>query len=211
VGEGRPGAVPVDIAAGAPGDLATFVGGLWAGTVRTWQMGATPITSSTTNPTGADLLQVDLAEAIMVVATVAPSAASAVLDGASVQLTSGFGDWHVTRNAIALLAYIGANVMVVINTDEEPPETSTVLAGSAAVQSLAQEYADALEAGPVEPVTEPVEGIEVQIVLGQSFADAQDGAEQTPLESVPSRDTIDENLETTAPSADDSTVTTVES
>jgi hypothetical protein len=211
VGDGRPGTAPVDIAAGPPADLTAFVGGLWAGSVRTWQMGVSPITSASANPTGADLLQVDLAEAIMVVATVAPSAASAVLDGASVQLTSGFSDWHVTRNAIAVLAYIGANVMIVINTDEAPPATSQVLAGSAAVQSLAEEYATALEAGPVEPVTDPVEGVEVQIVLGQSFADAQAGAEQTPLESVPSRDTVDQNLATTTPSTDDSTATTVES
>jgi hypothetical protein len=210
VGTGRPGATPVDIAAGPPADLTTFVGGLWAGTVRTWQMGVTPITSPIDNPTGSDLLQVDLAEAIMVVATVAPSAASAVLDGASVQLTSGFGDWRVTRNAIAVLAYIGANVMVVINTDEEPPAMSEVLSGSDAVQSLAEEYAKALGADAVEPVTDPVEGIEVQIVLGRSFADAQEGAEQTPLESVPSRDTVDENLATTAPDSSESSESTEE-
>jgi hypothetical protein len=216
VAGGRPGAMPVDIAAGPPADLASFVGGLWAGAVRTWQMGATPITSPTDNPTGADLLQIDLAEVIMVVATVAPSAASAVLDGASVQLTSGFGDWHVTRNAIALLAYIGANVMVVLNTDQEPPATSQVLAGTDAVQTLAEEYAKALDGAEVEPVTDPVEGIEVQIVLGKSFAEAQEGAAQTPLESVPSRDTVDENLATTAPEASiastqDSSGSTVES
>jgi hypothetical protein len=186
-------------------------------------MGATPITSTTDNPTGADLLLTDLAEAIMVVATVAPSAASAVLDGASVQLTSGFEDWRITRNAIAVLAYIGANVMVMINTDDEPPATSQVLAGSVAVQSLAEEYAKALGADAVESITDPVEGIEVQIVLGRSFADAQAGTEQTPLESVPSRDTVDENLATTTPdsaastdgsdepSADESSESTVES
>jgi hypothetical protein len=68
----------------------------------------------------------------------------------------------------------------------------------------------------VKPVTDPVEGIEVQIVLGKSFAEAQEGAAQTPLESVPSRDTVDENLATTAPEASiastqDSSGPTVES
>lgn len=210
VGGGVPNLAPADPEGAAPPDLTTFTTALWAGPVHPWQMAATPITSATENPTGADLLQTDLAEAIMVVATVAPSAASAVLDGASVQLTSGFTDWHVTRNAIGLLAYVGANVMVVITTDDAPPATSEVLAGSTAVQALAEEYAAALGAGTVGVVTDPVEGIEVQIVLGQSFADAQAGVEQTPLESVPSRDTIDENLvPTTAPGGD--SATTVES
>lgn len=210
VGGGVPNLAPADPEGAVPPDLTTFTTALWAGPVHPWQMAATPITSATENPTGADLLQTDLAEAIMVVATVAPSAASAVLDGASVQLTTGFTDWHVTRNAIGLLAYVGANVMVVITTDDAPPATSEVLAGSAAVQSLAEEYAAALGAGPVGTVTDPVEGIEVQIVLGQSFADAQAGVEQTPLESVPSRDTIDENLVPTTAPGDDS-ATTVES
>ena len=84
VGDGRPGVTPVNVAAGGIPDLTSFTESLWSGPVGVWQLGGTPITSPTENPTGADLLQTDLAEAIMVVATVAPSAASAVLDGASV-------------------------------------------------------------------------------------------------------------------------------
>jgi hypothetical protein len=199
VGAGIAGATPVDVSAGGPSDLTAFTTNLWAGKVGVWQLGASLISSATDNPTGADLLQVDLAESIMVVATVAPSAVSAVLDGASIQLTTGFSDWHITREAVAVLVYIGANVMVVINTTEPPPAQTEVFAASVSVQAFAEAYSKALAGGAVEAVQNPVEGIEVQIVLGQSFADAQaaSGPSAT-LASVPSSDTdVDANIDTT--------------
>ena len=103
----------------------------------------------------------------------------------------------MTRDAVAMLAYIGANVMVIINTTDAPPATSEVLAGSASVQPLAEEYAKALGADTVGTITAPVAGIEVQIVLGESFASALEASGTQPrLDSVPSpRDTVDENLD----------------
>ncbi len=199
VGDGLPGLTPVDLTDGAPTDLTDFTDALWAGPVEYWQMGATPLTSAAENPTGADLLQVDLAETIMVVATVAPSAASAVLDGGSIALTSGFSDWTVTRDAVALLAYNGANVMVIINTSDAPPAETVVLAATEAARPLAELYAEALGVDTVGTVTEPVEGIDVQITLGQDFADQRTSASTPTLESVPSpRTTIDENDVTTS-------------
>ena len=198
VGAGRPGLTPVDLTSGGPTDLTGYTNALWAGPVGTWQMGATPITDPAQNPDGADLLQIDLAESIMVVATVAPSAASAVLDGASVQLTTGFTDWTVTRDAVALLAYNGANVMVVINTTEPPPATTEVLIASESSRALAEVYAEALGVETVGVSTAPVEGIEVQITLGQDFADQRASGATPTLESIPSpRDTVDKNEATT--------------
>lgn len=194
VGSGRPGSVPVDLADGAPTDLAGFTSALWAGPVRYWQMGATPITSTTENPAGVDLLQVDLAESIMVVATVAPSAASAVLDGASIELISGFDDWTITRDAVALLAFTGANVMVIINSTDPPPAHSEVLTATEAARSLAEVYAEVLGVDTVGTVSEQVQGIEVQITLGQDFADQRASNSAPTLDSIPSpRDTIDKN------------------
>ena len=95
-----------------PADMGAFLSALWGGTVTVWQLSATPA-SATDNPTGEDLLNVDLAEAVMVMATIAPSAVSAVLQGASVQIDSAFTDWRVTRAAVAVLIYIGANVLLV--------------------------------------------------------------------------------------------------
>lgn len=188
VGSGRPDAVPIDVPGGAmPADMGSFLSALWGGTVTVWQLLATPA-SATDNPTGEDLLNVDLAEAVMVMATIAPSAVSAVLQGASVQIDSAFTDWRVTRAAVAVLIYIGANVLLVRQEEGTPPAETQVSSTNAASSSLASEYSKALSGGDVKSVEVPVEGIEVQIVLGQSFADLQSNSTESTLLTVPAND-----------------------
>jgi hypothetical protein len=188
VGSGRPDAVPVDVPGGVmPADMGSFLSALWGGTVTVWQLSATPATA-TDNPAGEDLLNVDLAEAVMVMATIAPSAVSAVLEGASVQIDSAFTDWRVTRAAVAVLIYIGANVLLVRQEAGTPPAETEVSSTNAASSSLAAEYSKALAGGDVRSVEVPVEGIEIQIVLGQSFADLQSDSTESTLLTVPAND-----------------------
>lgn len=156
-----------------PGDLRALMSAVFDGTVAYHQFALTPVLSSEGNPEGLDLYDLDRSEVVLVMASVAPSAVVAANPSVSVQIDSGF-DFVVTKRAVASLLFVGANVLLVRQVDEPPPQVTQV---KTSVRLSTKEVV-AFEKlfGPIEvsSAEQQVEGIDVQIRLGTAFAVAED-------------------------------------
>jgi hypothetical protein len=175
---------------GAPADLTGFFQSLYSGPISVWPLTADPILNNEDNPGGLDLYETDKAEIIMIMASIAPSNVSAIFPSISFQVDSTFGDSSVTQEAVLRLIYQGANVLLVRELDGGVPQ-KTVLYYSEDVDRQEAELFTELF-GPVEYAlaVEPVEGIDVQIVLGQDFVDFLAGEPTIPSTTADPEETV---------------------
>jgi hypothetical protein len=173
IGAGVIGAVPAavipDVGAQTPTDMPAFMSALFSGPIKVWQFGFERITDTEQNPQDIDVYGYNAGEIIMVMASVAPSAMVAVFPTLSVQIDSPFGDIAVTQDATIRMLYMGTNVILVRQVASTPPPVTVI------------KYSDEMDRAMVEPLTtmfgeivfekatERVEGIDVQVILGDSF------------------------------------------
>jgi hypothetical protein len=173
VGAGKIGTTPVpvipDVGAQTPADMPTFMSALFAGPVRVWQVGYQRIPEGEANPEGLDLYGYDYGEIVMVLASVAPSAMVAVLPSLSLQVDSSYPDSETLRQAVFRLLYMGANVLLVRNTTEPPPAVTTIYYSDEMDRGIAEPLTILLDEVQWERATERVAGIDIRIVLGESF------------------------------------------
>lgn len=190
VGAGKIGTTPVpvipDVGAQTPADMATFMSALFAGPVRVWQIGYQPIPEGEANPEGLDLYGYDYGEVVMVLASVAPSAMVAVLPTLSVQVDSSYPDSETLRQAVFRLLYMGANVLLVRNTTGPPPEVTTIYFTSDMERGMAEPLTILLDEVRWERATERVVGIDLRVVLGESFVRFLDDTAGVSLDDVAS-------------------------
>jgi hypothetical protein len=169
VGSGRPvSGNPLAEPGQVPPDLRTFMNAVFAGPVTAYQFGVTPVTTDDAVADAPDLYRLDIGEVVLVFASVAPSSVVAANPSVSVQLDSAF-DFDVTRAAVTRLLFVGANVLLVRQIEGPPGAVTEVRS----VVRLDAQQTGALTRmlGPIEVVDqdEPVEGIEVQVILGTDF------------------------------------------
>ena len=173
VGAGKIGTTPVpvipDVGAQTPADMPTFMSALFAGPVRVWQVGYQQIPEGEANPEGLDLYGYDYGEIVMVLASVAPSAMVAVLPSLSLQVDSSYPDSETLRQAVFRLLYMGANVLLVRNTTEPPPAVTTIYYSDEMDRGIAEPLTILLDDVQWERATERVAGIDLRVVLGESF------------------------------------------
>jgi hypothetical protein len=173
VGAGKIGTTPVpvvpDVGAQTPADMPTFMSALFAGPVRVWQVGYQVIPEGEANPEGLDLYGYDYGEMVMVLASVAPSAMVAVLPSLSLQVDSSYPDSETLRQAVFRLLYMGANVLLVRNTTEPPPAVTTIYYSDEMDRGIAEPLTILLDEVQWERATERVAGIDLRVVLGESF------------------------------------------
>lgn len=173
VGAGKIGTTPVsvipDVGAQTPADMATFMSALFAGPVRVWQIGYQAIPEGGNNPEGLDLYGYDYGEVVMVLASVAPSAMVAVLPTLSLQVDSSYPDSETLRQAVFRLLYMGANVLLVRNTTTAPPEVTTIYYSDETDRGMAEPLTILLDEVEWEKATERVAGVDLRVVLGESF------------------------------------------
>ena len=173
VGAGKIGTTPVpvipDVGAQTPADMPTFMSALFAGPVRVWQVGYQQIPEGETNPEGLDLYGYDYGEIVMVLASVAPSAMVAVLPSLSLQVDSSYPDSETLRQAVFRLLYMGANVLLVRNTTEPPPAVTTIYYSDEMDRGIAEPLTILLDEVQWERATERVAGVDMRVVLGESF------------------------------------------
>ena len=173
VGAGKIGTTPVpvipDVGAQTPADMPTFMSALFAGPVRVWQIGYQAIPEGEANPEGLDLYGYDYGEIVMVLASVAPSAMVAVLPSLSLQVDSSYPDSETLRQAVFRLLYMGANVLLVRNTTEPPPAVTTIYYSDEMDRGIAEPLTILLDEVQWERATERVAGIDLRVVLGESF------------------------------------------
>lgn len=173
VGAGKIGTTPVpvipDVGAQAPADMPTFMSALFAGPIRVWQIGYQQVPEGESNPEGLDLYGYDYGEVVMVLASVAPSAMVAVLPTLSLQVDSSYPDSETLRQAVFRLLYMGANVVLVRNTTEPPPAVTTIYYSDEMDRGMAEPLTILLDDVQWERATERVAGVDLRVVLGESF------------------------------------------
>ena len=173
IGSGVIGAVPAavipDVGAQTPTDMPTFMSALFSGPIKVWQFGFERITDAEQNPQDIDVYGYNAGEIIMVMASVAPSAMVAVFPTLSVQIDSPFGDIAVTQDATFRMLYMGTNVILVRQVTSTPPPVTVIKYSDEMDRAMAEPLTTMFGEIVFEKATERVEGIDVQVILGDSF------------------------------------------
>ncbi len=175
IGSGVIGAVPAavipDVGAQTPTDMPTFMSALFSGPIKVWQFGFERITDAEQNPQDIDVYGFNAGELVMVMASVAPSAMVAVFPTLSVQIDSPFGDIAVTQDATFRMLYMGTNVILVRQVTSTPPPVTVIKYSDEMDRAMAEPLTTMFGEIVFEKATERVEGIDVQVILGDSFVD----------------------------------------
>ena len=153
----------------APIDTAGYLAGLLAGRVDVWQLKATLITDAQRNPANADLYEIDGGEALMVMASVVPSALSLVSDNIAVMVDVPFSNTNIAKEAVTRLAYLGANVMLVRQIPDTPAEKTVVFYSDELARTEAEAYSTLLGTLQFEKAPQSIAGVNLQVVLGNDF------------------------------------------
>ena len=173
IGSGVIGAVPAavipDVGAQTPTDMPTFMSALFSGPIKVWQFGFERITDAEQNPQDIDVYGFNAGELVMVMASVAPSAMVAVFPTLSVQIDSPFGDIAVTQDATFRMLYMGTNVILVRQVTSTPPPVTIIKYSDEMDRAMAEPLTTMFGEIVFEKATERVEGIDVQVILGDSF------------------------------------------
>ena len=175
IGAGVIGAVPAavipDVGAQTPTDMPTFMSALFSGPIKVWQFGIERIIDAEQNPQDIDIYGFNAGELVMVMASVAPSAMVAVFPTLSVQIDSPFGDIAVTQDATFRMLYMGTNVILVRQGTSAPPPVTVIKYSDEMDRAMAEPLTTMFGEIVFEKATERVEGIDVQVILGDSFVD----------------------------------------
>jgi hypothetical protein len=173
VGNGSIGAVPAvvipDVGAQTPPDMSAFMSALFAGSIKVWQFASERVTSTEANPQDIDVYGYNAGEVVMVMASVAPSAMVAVLPTLSVQIDSPYADIEVTKEATFRMLYMGTNVILVRQVSSTPPPITIIKYADEMDRAMAEPLTTMFGEIVFEKATERVEGIDVQVILGDSF------------------------------------------
>jgi hypothetical protein len=152
-----------------PTDMLGYVESLLRGRVQVWQLSGTLLTDAARNPNNADLYELDGGEAIMVMASVAPSAIALVSNSIAVMIDTPFDDPQLVRQAVLRLAYVGANVVVVRTVDAAPLKETQVFYSDDAIRNDVQGYTTLMGEMQFTSTEEVIEGVNARIVLGEDF------------------------------------------
>ena len=173
VGNGSIGAVPAvvipDVGAQTPPDMPAFMSALFAGPIKVWQFASERVTDTEANPQDIDVYGYNAGEVVMVMASVAPSAMVAVLPTLSVQIDSPYADIEVTKDATFRMLYMGTNVILVRQVSSTPPPITIIKYADEMDRAMAEPLTTMFGEIVFEKATERVEGIDVQVILGDSF------------------------------------------
>lgn len=152
-----------------PLDATVVMSALLAGEIDVWQIASTMLTDPQRNPSALDLYALDGGEALMVMASVAPSALTLLSENISVMVDVPFDDVSITREAVTRLAYLGANVSVVRRLDEQPVERTVVLYQDPLARTEVETFSSLMGSLEFVEADEIIAGIDVRIVLGNDF------------------------------------------
>lgn len=155
-------------------EMPEFIERLFAGPVQARGLPANPVPADEV-PEGVDVDELDRAEAIFVLASVASASMSAPSPGLVVRIEAPPGTEERVKVAVAAVLYLGGNVQSVTLGGETFPETRILVAD----ESLTEE-AESNNAYFGTTVTRladpPIEGIDVILQLGTEFLDGQGDA-----------------------------------
>jgi hypothetical protein len=173
IGAGIIGAIPAavvpDVGAQTPVDMPTFMSALFAGPIKLWQFASERVNDAERNPQDIDVYGFNAGELVMVMASVAPSAMVAVFPTLSVQIDSPYADIAVTQDATFRMLYMGTNVILVRQVTSTPLPVTVIKYSDEMDRAMAEPLTTMFGEIVFEKATERVEGIDVQVILGDSF------------------------------------------
>jgi hypothetical protein len=149
-------------------DLAGFLADVTAGAGGVEVLRTTP-SFDPADPSAPELLQADVAYLRLLVATVMPSAVSPSNGNISFRVVNSLGDPMMSYKAVGRLAAVQANIVLVTETTDPPPERTTVVWHSPAGEVQAGPFAPVLGAGAPSASGERIDGIDATVVLGREF------------------------------------------
>ena len=167
-------------------DINAFFQRLIAGPVQVWQFAATAVTNSELNPFGVDMYQLDVAEVTMIMASVAPTSitGTGVAGQLSVQIDSPFNNAVVSREIVRRLLAKGLNVALVREVPGPPPDVTQVLYVDQNVLGGVEDLVSYIGEVTAARTSERAQGIDVQIVVGATFAVFLEGNPPIPTTTV---------------------------
>lgn len=176
------------IAASVPTELTAFIRLVFAGPVQVWQLNEEPVAESE-NPLGIELYVLDRSEVLLLMASVAPSSLSGVNGGFAVQIDSPFNDVNISHAVVERLTYLGIGVALVREV-AGPPAKETIFRYSdiSVIDGFQANLEAVLGALKYSTITQAVEGVGAQIVLGQDFVDFIAASPTLPATTLPAVD-----------------------
>jgi hypothetical protein len=153
----------------SPTDVPSFFATLAGGAVSVHDLKVDPVLDKARNPNGIDLLDPDVAGVRLLMAQVLPGSVSPSNDNIRVRLVNPLGDPQLTYQAVARLAYVGANVVIVNEVPGTVPARSTIEYQQPEEAAAAALYAPVLGGADVRPNGPRIDGIDVTMTLGDSF------------------------------------------
>lgn len=165
-------AVPIDPTADPDG----FVDSFLSGPVGFYRLNPEPVTSA-----GIERTRLNLAEVNYVMATVLPGAISPSFNSITFYVRSPLDDPALTLEAVAMLIFSGANVVLVTENPTLPvPEETTLQVVNEDDMRDARRFAQAFGAfDEIEPEVR-IDGVDAILTLGESFRQLMAGAASTP-------------------------------
>lgn len=173
IGAGVIGAISAevvpDVGAQTPVDMPAFMSALFAGPIKLWQFSSERLNDAERNPQDIDVYGFNAGEIVMVMASVAPGAMVAVFPTLSVQIDSPYADITVTQDATFRMLYMGTNVILVRQVTSTPLPVTVIKYSDDMDRAIAEPLTTMIGEIVFEKATERVEGIDVQVILGDSF------------------------------------------
>ena len=156
----------------SPTDISSFFQRLISGPVQVWQFSATAVPRGDLNPKPLDMYQLDKSEVTMIMASVAPTSitGSGLTGQLSVQIDSPFNNAVVSREIVRRLLAAGFNIALVREVPGPPQEVTRLLYVDSNVLAGANNLADFIGEISVNRTNERAQGIDLQIIVGATFA-----------------------------------------
>ena len=155
-----------------PTDFSSFFQRLISGPIQVWQFAATAVPAGDLNPNSLDMYQLDSAEVTMIMASVAPTSKteSDLTGQLSVQIDSPFNNAVVSREIVRRLMAKGLNIALVREVPGPPQEVTRVLYVDSNVLVGVEDLANYIGEVSAGRTNERAQGIDLQIVIGATFA-----------------------------------------
>jgi len=169
-----------------PSDIGSFFRRLISGPIQVWQFAAEAVPNGAENPDSLDMYRLDAAEVTMIMASVAPTSitGSGIAGQLSVQIDSPFNNAVVSREIVRRLLAYGMNVAIVREVPGPPEVVTRVLYVDGNILAGAQDLASFIGEVSTGRTNERAQGIDLQIVVGASFAKFVESNPEIPTTTV---------------------------
>ena len=174
----------------APIDFKAVFRRLISGPIQIWQFAASAVPAGDLNPNSIDMYQLDSAEVTMIMASVAPTSktGSGLTGQLSVQIDSPFNNAVVSREIVRRLMAKGLNVALVREVPGPPQEVTRVLYVDSNILAGVEDLADFIGEVSAGRTNERAQGIDLQIIIGASFAQFLESNPEIPTTTLSAGD-----------------------